>query len=74
MPCLDPDIGGFNGDSVVVDALLDPVELAFKGVLRLVEGRRAIRFERLKPAIHAVQLNPQLVTQAADPLTHLRLP
>ena len=32
-PCLDPDIGGFNGDAVIVDALLNTVETALKDFL-----------------------------------------
>jgi len=73
-PRLDSHIGGFNCHAVVVDALLDPVELAFKDLLGLVEGRCAIRFEHLKAAVHPMKLDPQLVTKATDPLTHLRLP
>ena len=72
-PHLDPGIGCFNGYAVVVDALLHPVELAFEDFLRLVEGCRTIPFERLKAAVHAVKLDPQVVTKATDPLTHSRL-
>jgi hypothetical protein len=66
-------ISRFNGHPVVVDTLFDTIELAFQDLLRLVEGCRAIRFERSEPTIHPVKFNPQLVAKPTNSLTHSRL-
>jgi hypothetical protein len=69
-PSFNTRVGRLDRDPVVVDALLNPVELALDGELGLLRGRHRVAFERLQPAIDAVQLDAKVAAKSVDVLSH----
>jgi hypothetical protein len=69
-PRLCSGIRRLDGNTMVVDSLLDTVELTLKSILRVIEGCHAIRFQRFKSAIEAMEFDAKLIAQTTDPLTH----
>src|SRR5215213_11721169 len=66
MSCLDDG-------SVVKDALLNSIEMALYGVLRLLRRRHGVALESLQPAVDPVELDPEFAAKAVNVLAHVML-
>ena len=73
-PSFDTRVRRLDSHPVVVDALLNPIELAFDRVLRLLGSRHGIALECFKPAVNAVELDAKVAAKPVDVLTHKNVP
>lgn len=60
-PGFDPNMGNFDSQTVVVNPVLDPVELALDSMLRLLRNRHSVAFQNLQSAVHPLELEAEFV-------------